>query len=1078
MGLVWLNIATGPVEKRTKFHVMDIKTPFNLLLGRPWLHELGAVASTYHQKVKFLLHGTPVVIDASPMKIQAIDKSTLQVQHDNEEEELWGFSASMIEESSYDANLTIHTILRKQGYFPGMPLGSNKKYPILLFDLPQKNDKFGLGYLPTKEEIREQALKYASLKKNELNNEPLLPPYELTLNGRFVRDEERFPSFGFPEPFLTLDGKRYPGLEIFQDCDFIEDRVNNPVKNTSPVIDGMGMGVLLGMEKEENTDNQQVMSSGSFDQIKLITPTSNVVKGWRKTLKITTPDGRKFRFVVGEGQMYDEHESEKESESESSLKPRGSNVSKVKDSLRFPIESKNALSASPEASVFDAMISEYNKTMPFAYSFPSLDCFNSETIENEQNDNELINAMEEHEQRNPVIEDTEEVDISNNGEPQMVRIGLSLSVVERTQLIETLKEYRDVFAWSYKDMPGIDPEIAEHTIPLVLGAKPVKQKLRRMKPDIALKIEEEVVKQLEAGFIKTVHYPEWIANVVPVMKKNGKVRMCVDFCDLNKASPKDDYPLPHIDILVDNTANHALLSFMDGYAGYNQVKMAEKDMEKTTFITPWGIFCYTVIPFGLKNAGATYQRAATTLLHDMMHKEVEVYVDDMIVKAKEREDHDAVLRKFFERLRKYKVRLNPKKCAFAVTSGKLLGYVISSRGIEIDPSKIQAIMSLKPPANEKEIRGFLGRLQYISRFISKLTMVCEPIFRKLKKNEPTVWDDDCQQAFDKVKGYLSNPPVLLPPVPDLLLRLNLTVTQTAAGAMLAQEVEGKENAIYYLSKKFLEYETRYSSTEKLCLALVWATKKLRHYLLTHTVHIVSKADPLKYLLEKPAMNGRLSRWVVILSEFDLKYVSQKAIKGSIVPEFLATSPGEAEPEDFEFPDEDLLMTEDGAWSLYFDGSSNQKGCGVGILLVSPEEEHTPISVKLDFYVTNNAAEYEACIILEAAVALGVEKLRVYGDSSLIINQISGKWKVRSESLAPYQAHLETIAQNIKEVKYTYLCREDNHFADALARLASMIRIPSSLTHMPLVIERRQAPAHINAIDDETQNPSPTEEDRP
>ena len=124
---------------------------------------------------------------------------------------------------------------------------------------------------------------------------------------------------------------------------------------------------------------------------------------------------------------------------------------------------------------------------------------------------------------------------------------------------------------------------------------------------------------------------------------------------------------------------------------------------------------YTVMPFGLKNAGATYQQAATTLLHDMMHKEVEVYVDDMIVKSKDRAGHDPTLRKFFDRLWKYNMRLNPKKCAFGVTSDKLLGYVISTRGIEIDPSKIKAIMSLKPPSNEKEIRGFLGRLQYVSR---------------------------------------------------------------------------------------------------------------------------------------------------------------------------------------------------------------------------------------------------------------------------------------------------------------------------------------------------------------------------
>ena len=147
-----------------------------------------------------------------------------------------------------------------------------------------------------------------------------------------------------------------------------------------------------------------------------------------------------------------------------------------------------------------------------------------------------------------------------------------------------------------------------------------------------------------------VNYLEWLANVVSVLKKDGKVRMCINFRDLNKASPKDDFPLPHIDILVDNTVGHALLSFMDGFSGYNQIKMAPKDMEKTSFITPWGTYCYKVIPFGLKNADATYQRAATTLLHDLIHKEVEVYVDDMIVKLKDREGHIQALRKFFERI--------------------------------------------------------------------------------------------------------------------------------------------------------------------------------------------------------------------------------------------------------------------------------------------------------------------------------------------------------------------------------------------------------------------------------------------
>ena len=149
------------------------------------------------------------------------------------------------------------------------------------------------------------------------------------------------------------------------------------------------------------------------------------------------------------------------------------------------------------------------------------------------------------------------------------------------------------------------------------------------------------------------------------------------------------------------------------------------------------------MPFRLKNAVATYQRMATTLLHDMMHNEVEVYVDDMIVKSKDRECHIAKLKKFFERIEEYRLRLNPQKCTFGVTARKLLGFLVSDRGIEVDPSKIKAILDMPPPKSEKEIKGYLGRLQYISKFIAKITSTCEPILKLLRKNEPHAWNDEC-----------------------------------------------------------------------------------------------------------------------------------------------------------------------------------------------------------------------------------------------------------------------------------------------------------------------------------------------
>ena len=192
-------------------------------------------------------------------------------------------------------------------------------------------------------------------------------------------------------------------------------------------------------------------------------------------------------------------------------------------------------------------------------------------------------------------------------------------------------------------MSGLDPSIVQHRLPILPHARPIKQKLRRLHPRWSLQVKEKIQKQLSVGFLSVVEYPEWLANVVLIPKKDDKVRVCVDFRDLNKASPKDDIPFPHIDMLVDSTAGHSMLSFMDGFSGYNQILMAPEDMEKTSFIIEWDTCCYRVMPFRLKNVGTTYQRATTTLFHDMMHRDVEVYMDDMIVKSRDRADRLAAL---------------------------------------------------------------------------------------------------------------------------------------------------------------------------------------------------------------------------------------------------------------------------------------------------------------------------------------------------------------------------------------------------------------------------------------------------
>ena len=216
-------------------------------------------------------------------------------------------------------------------------------------------------------------------------------------------------------------------------------------------------------------------------------------------------------------------------------------------------------------------------------------------------------------------------------------------------------------------------------------------------------IKEEVQKLTVAKFIREVYYPDWLANVVMLKKANGKWRMCVDFTYLNKTCPKDSYSLPRINQLVDSIAGHKLLSFMDAFSRYSQIRMDEVDQEKTLFVTSQGLFYYKVMPFGLKNAGATYHRLVNHMFCPQIWRNVVVYIDDMLVKSQDEGKHLDDLQETFDTLKQYNMRLNPSKCAFRVSSGKFLGFMVSHRGIEVNPNKIQVILNMEPPRNIKEV---------------------------------------------------------------------------------------------------------------------------------------------------------------------------------------------------------------------------------------------------------------------------------------------------------------------------------------------------------------------------------------
>ena len=253
-------------------------------------------------------------------------------------------------------------------------------------------------------------------------------------------------------------------------------------------------------------------------------------------------------------------------------------------------------------------------------------------------------------------------------------------------------------------MGGIYPTVITHKLNINPPPfKPIKQKRRCFALERQKAINEEVNKLLQARAIREVEYLDWLANVVLFKKANDKWRLCIDFTDVNRACPKDSFPLPRIDLIVNTIDGHKLHSFMDAFFGCNQIRMDPSDQEKTSFLTRQGTSCYKVMPFGLKNAGATYQRLVNKMFQKKIGASMEVYIDDMLVKSVKAEVHVAHLAESFRVLKDYNMKLNLTKCAFGVSVGKFLGFIVNSRGIEANPDKIKAMLDMQPPSNNKEI---------------------------------------------------------------------------------------------------------------------------------------------------------------------------------------------------------------------------------------------------------------------------------------------------------------------------------------------------------------------------------------
>jgi ribonuclease HI len=486
--------------------------------------------------------------------------------------------------------------------------------------------------------------------------------------------------------------------------------------------------------------------------------------------------------------------------------------------------------------------------------------------------------------------DTAECNIGTPEEPKLVKLSKSLTEEQRIGYTKLLREFADVFAWTYEDLKTYDTSVIEHKIPLKEEARPFKQKLRQINPTLLPVMEREVKKLLDAQIIVPLRYSSWVANLVPVRKKSGEIRLCVDFRNLNRSSRKDNYPLPNMEHILQRVTGASRISMIDGFSGYNQISVMPEDREKTAFTTPWGTFMYAKMPFGLMNAGATFQRAMDIAFIGEKDKFVVIYLDDITVFSKTDIEHHSHLRRVFLKCRRFGLSLNPKKSLFAMQEGKLLGHIVSAEGVRIDPDRVEAIQALSLPRSKKEVQAFLGRINFLRRFISNFAELVKHITAMLRKGHEIKWTAEPRKSFNQIKKALTEAPVLVSPdySKDFII-FSFASFDSVAAVLLQKNDQGQEQPIAFFSKALRDAELRYEIMEKQAYALVKALKAFRVYVLHSKISAYVPSASVKDILIQPDIDGRRGKWIAKILEFDLEIKPTKLIKGQGLAKLMAES---------------------------------------------------------------------------------------------------------------------------------------------------------------------------------------------
>ncbi|KAL7871425.1 hypothetical protein SRHO_G00064080 [Serrasalmus rhombeus] len=465
-----------------------------------------------------------------------------------------------------------------------------------------------------------------------------------------------------------------------------------------------------------------------------------------------------------------------------------------------------------------------------------------------------------------------------------VKVGeSSLSHDQKERLHALLGDFQGLFSGRLGHT-----SLAEHRIETG-DAKPINLPPYRTSPLKKKLIEEQIQIMLEEDIIEPASGP-WAAPVVIVPKASGEPRFCVDYRGLNQVTVKDRYPLPRVDESLDFLVRGKFISTIDLARGYWQVGVEESSRPKTAFASHCGLFQFKVLPFGLCNSPATFQRLMNTVLAGLVYRCCAVYLDDVVIASPTFEQHLLDLRQVFSRLESAGLSLKLGKCQFCLDELKFLGYRVTPQGILPDTDKVRAVTAFPVPTDVRQVRQFLGLTGYYRRFIGGYAQQAEPLFALTRQDSLFLWDENCQQAMDFLKDRLTSAPILCFPDFERAFYLHTDACDMGLGAALMQQDEtGKEVVVAYASRTLHKSEKPYSTTEKECLAVIWALEHFRPYIEGLPVTVYTDHSSLRWLMSWQNPTGRLARWCLRLQDFDIRIIHKPGARNQ-VPDALSRNP--------------------------------------------------------------------------------------------------------------------------------------------------------------------------------------------